>query len=75
MVKQRSSYDIAHLVPDSHPGYNALGYFNEALVQQALGVPQHRRDELSRYWRSSSSGQIELGDPAEEGSKGRYGIW
>ncbi|KAE9971239.1 hypothetical protein BLS_004576 [Venturia inaequalis] len=35
----RSSFDIAHLVPDSQPGYNALGYFNEASVQQALGTP------------------------------------
>ncbi|QDS68444.1 hypothetical protein FKW77_010811 [Venturia effusa] len=35
----RSSYDIAHLVPDPQPGYNALGYFNEAAIQQALGVP------------------------------------
>lgn len=41
MVKQRSSFDIAHLVPDSQPGYNALGYFNEASVQKALGVPMN----------------------------------
>lgn len=36
---QRSAFDISHPVQDPFPNYRAAGYFNQAWVQAALGVP------------------------------------
>ena len=43
--RQRSAFDMSHPAQDPFPNYRPSGYYNQAWVQSALGVPVNITEE------------------------------